>query len=140
MRKLVSPALIFCSLVMAHAAQAAPVVLSCPQSIDVSESGKPPAGWEFAATAQPRGFQSLTLFSGHPREMASLAPDSQRRKGQVLSSSWKIADSEKHWLACGYTQTTAQLVQRLPAGLKNCSATHQGPDRDLRADPKLSCE
>ncbi|SFU78666.1 hypothetical protein SAMN05216350_105104 [Polaromonas sp. YR568] len=122
-------------------AHAAPVVLTCPSTLAVAESAKPPAGWEAVPAGHPRAFSNLGLFSGHPREMASLVPDKQNRSGKQLLSTWNLpGGSERYWLACGYTQSALQAAQPLPAGLTRCTATHTGPNAALQASPELRCE
>ena len=99
----------------AQATQAAPLVLTCPATLAVAESAQAPAGWEAVAAGQPHPFSNISLFSGHPREMASLAPDKQSRSGKQLLSTWSLpGGSERYWLACGYAQTTVQVAKQLP--------------------------
>lgn len=130
-----------CTALMSLSAQAAPLVLSCPATVSVADSAQAPAGWEAVPSAQPHAFSNVSLFSGHPREMASLVPDKQSRSGKQLVSTWSLpGGSEPYWLACGYTQTTQQLAQRLPAGLSRCTATHTGPSAALQASPEVRCE
>jgi hypothetical protein len=122
-------------------ARAAPLVLSCPATLSVAASAQVPAGWEAVPSAQPQAFNGIGLFSGHPREMASLVPDTQGRSGKKLVSTWSLpGGSDRYWLACGYTQTTLQVAQRLPVGLSRCTATHTGPATSLQASPELRCE
>jgi hypothetical protein len=131
----------FCAAFTGLAAQAAPLVLSCPATVSVAASAQAPAGWEAVPSTQPLSFSNVSLFSGHPREMASLVPDTQRRSGKQLLSTWNLpGGSERYWLACGYTQTTLQITLRLPAGLTRCTATHAGPNAALQASPELRCE
>jgi hypothetical protein len=116
-------------------------VLSCPATVSVAASAQAPAGWEAVPSTQANAFNGIGLFSGHPREMASLAPDRQNRSGKQLVSTWSLpGGSEGYWLACAYTQTTLQLAQHLPAGLTRCTATHTGPAASLQANPELRCE
>jgi len=130
-------ALAFASL----GAQAAPLVFTCPATLAVTESAQAPAGWETVAAGQPHTFNGISLFSGHPREMASLVPDKQSRSGKQLLSSWSLpGGSERYWLACGYAQTTVQAARRLPAGLSRCTATHTGPASALQGSPEVRCE
>jgi len=142
MHRLLRLSLISLSLgLMSLAAQAAPLVLSCPATLTVADSAQAPAGWEAVPSAQPHAFHNVSLFSGHPREMASLVPDKQNRSGQQLVSTWSLpGGSQPYWLACGYAQTTLQLAQRLPAGLSRCTATHTGPAASLQAKPEVRCE
>jgi hypothetical protein len=130
-----------CAAFISLSAQAAPLLLSCPASISVAASAQAPAGWEAVPSTQPSSFNGVGLFSGHPREMASLVPDKQNRSGKQLVSTWSLpGGSERYWLACGYTQTTLQVAQRLPAGLSRCTATHTGPAASLQASPEVRCE
>jgi hypothetical protein len=125
----------------AQATQAAPLVLTCPATLAVAESAQAPAGWEAVAAGQPHPFSNISLFSGHPREMASLAPDKQSRGAKQLLSIWSLpGGSERYWLACGYAQTTVQVAKQLPAGLSRCIATHTGPASALQASPEVRCE
>lgn len=125
----------------AQAIQAAPLVLTCPATLAVTEGAQAPAGWEAVGTSQPHPFNSISLFSGHPREMASLVPDKQSRSGKQLLSTWSLAGgSERYWLACGYAQTTMQAAKQLPAGLSRCTASHTGPAAALQASPEVRCE
>jgi hypothetical protein len=135
------PVGLFCAAFMNPAAHAAPLVLNCPATVSVAASAQAPAGWEAVPSTQPLSFNNIGLFSGHPREMASLVPDTQRRSGKQLLSAWRLPGaSERYWLACSYTQTTLQITQRLPAGLTRCTATHTGPAATLHANPELRCE
>jgi len=125
----------------AQAIQAAPLVLTCPATLAVTEGAQAPAGWEAVGTSQPHPFNSISLFSGHPREMASLVPDKQSRSGKQLLSTWSLpGGSERYWLACGYAQTTMQAAKQLPAGLSRCTASHTGPAAALQASPEVRCE
>jgi hypothetical protein len=130
-----------CAAFMSLAAQAAPLALSCPATLSVAASAQAPAGWEAVPSAQPHAFNGVGLFSGHPREMASLVPDKQSRSGKRRLSTWSLpGGSDRYWLACGYAQTTLQVAQRLPAGLSRCTATHTGPAAALQASPEVRCD
>lgn len=125
----------------AQATQAGPLVLTCPAALAVTESAQAPAGWEAVAAGQPHPFNGISLFSGHPREMASLAPDKQSRSGKQMLSTWSLpGGSDRYWLACGYAQTTMQIAKQLPAGLSRCTATHTGPAAALQASPEVRCD
>lgn len=135
-----SPAF-FCAAFMSLTVQAAPLVLTCPATISVAASAQAPAGWEAVTSSQPHPFHGIGVFSGHPREMASLVPDKQSRGGKRLLSAWSLAGgSDRYWLACGYAQTALQVAQRLPAGLARCTATHTGTPAAWQASPELRCE
>lgn len=144
-RLLASSAVALCTALYATlpVQAATPLVLTCPARLQVSESAQPPAGWQMVPSTEPRAFAGLGVYSGPPQEMASLVPDTQRSKGKQLQSVWRFNnDSEQHWLACNYRQTAAQLGQRLPAGLRQCTASHSTGSgaAEMQANPELRCE
>ena len=85
--------------------------------------------------ADHAGSQALigaSLYSGHPREMASLVPHQDRsvRSGH-RESTWEI--SGEHWVGCAYRGTDTQLIQRVPIEAGTCrlsdSTARQAPQR-----------
>lgn len=83
---------------MAFAMQAsAKETLQCPQTLRVSgavlQSPDLPEGAEIAFdSALPLPFFALGLFSGHPRELASLVPDSNSEEpaSHIAQSVWRF--------------------------------------------------
>ncbi|WP_454785199.1 STY0301 family protein [Legionella sp. WA2024007413] len=66
-------------------------------------------------------FERITFYSGHPKDHASLAPDTESSKIKKLT--WTFGEQEI-WIACEYTQTQIQLIQKLPVGTKSCTVTY----------------
>lgn len=105
---------------------AAPVVLKCPDRIAVKETVKasyPP--WE---VTDDKGkvdihLQSILLFDGHPREMASLVPDKTNATRGRLIATWKLARVEAdrgYWVGCAYANSMTLLTIRLPDTVSIC--------------------
>jgi hypothetical protein len=71
--------------------------------------------------------QSVDVFDGDPRELASLVPDEQPGRGRPLAI-WKFAPVRERalWLACGYRGTSSTVTQELPAATSQCKASYKG--------------
>src|ERR1051325_5453871 len=67
-----------------------------------------------ASSAEPSGRHSaagMTLFAGHPKDDASLVPDSDKSIGRGRrESTWML--SGEHWVGCTYRGTAAMLGER----------------------------
>jgi hypothetical protein len=102
-------------------AAAAPTTFSCPQHAPVAASAQPQNGWAVYKSKQQGEANGLDFLLGHPRDMASLAPDTQRTRGARVESTWVLTEASDHyWLGCSYEKTPLQFVQPLPATLTRC--------------------
>jgi len=106
-----------------------PPVIKCPDVLEVREevSGQTD-GWE-SLKDEGKGqhvLDNIFIYENHPREMASLVPDSQKEKGEKLSSKWKLVDNGKtdYWVGCSYRSTKMMLVKKLSPTLKECIVQH----------------
>jgi hypothetical protein len=101
-------------------AQAA--TIECPKTIKTNQSlqGKI-ANWEafIDDSNDIHNFARVTFYSQHPKGHASLTPDNTKN----TKATWNFNGSEI-WLACEYTNTRVQLIQKLPNTIKNCTATY----------------
>ncbi|MBA2657418.1 MAG: hypothetical protein H0U70_10645 [Tatlockia sp.] len=107
--------------------------INCPQEIHTNQALKQHAkGWEPFVDDwnQVHQFNQISFYAGHPKEHASLAPDNQQ--GELI---WNFTKNEI-WLACGYLGTTVQLIQKLPATIKHCTATYSADFSNLK---RLNC-
>jgi hypothetical protein len=103
--------------------------LVCPKSIDVSESiTKTELGWEAFHDERKMGthLENVSLYTGHPKDMAALAPNKSSTKNKKLSYLW-IFPSQKsypnsYWVTCDYSNTLITLTKKLPDNLKRCEA------------------
>lgn len=109
-------------VVLCHSTYAA--TIQCPQSIRTNQSLQHEVKkWnvfvdDLNGTHQ---FERVTFYSGHPKEHASLAPD--RETSKVKKLTWTF-DKQETWIACEYTHTKIQLIQKLREGTKNCTVTY----------------
>lgn len=70
--------------------------------------------------------ESVMLFDGHPREMASPAPDENQTSTQEASAIWHLPQTDAQrgiWMACTYKNTNAILAVRLPRTYRRCHIT-----------------
>lgn len=63
------------------------------------------------------------FYYGHPKEKASLAPDSEKKSGDTFTSEW-IFSPEEHWMACEYNGTNLTLIRKMDSRVSRCSATY----------------
>ena len=106
--------------------QASSSSLKCPATIKINQSLQDPIkGWDgfIDDLNVAHAFNRITFYAGHPKEHASLTPDSSSSKNHQLT--WTFG-KEKIWLACGYSNTTMQLVMSLPNDTKRCKVTYNG--------------
>lgn len=107
-------------------------VLECPATIEVKESLQSalPEGWIAQdsetrmavfgdAAAALRNLGGMTLYSGNPKEGASLAPDEDEDNGEGGQAVWRFAEGDAIWLLCWYRDTGMTLAKPLPA-YKEC--------------------
>ena len=114
-----------------HQANAATdTMVLCPESLDVTEtvSGLE-LEWEGVVDGARRvhKLEGVRLYSGHPKEMGNLVPDSVRREKGLQKTTWRFptSASENYWLACTYQNTTFLAVKKLTPEIKSCIVTEQ---------------
>lgn len=98
--------------------------LQCPEQIKTNQSlAAQVKGWDAFVDDLNLVYHAerVTFYAGHPKEHASLAPDNGTMKNGQLS--WTFNDNEI-WMACGYSHTSVQLVQKLSAKIKTCTVTY----------------
>lgn len=104
--------------------QASSAHLQCPALIKTNQSlAAPINGWDgfLDDLNAVHAFNRITFYAGHPKEHASLSPDSERSKNHTLT--WTFG-KETIWLACEYSNTLMQLTKPLPTGTKQCRVTY----------------
>ena len=130
-KKKLQHALLIATFSFLHQANAATdAQVLCPESLDVTEtvSGLE-LEWEGVVDSARRAhrLEGVRLYSGHPKEMGNLVPDSVRREKGLQKTTWRFptSASENYWLACTYQNTTFLAVKKLAPELKNCTVTQQ---------------
>lgn len=94
----------------------------CPHSISVEQKlAVPLDGWEAGRTPGLAVLERVTIYDGHPRELASLVPDGEeRRNAGRIASVWKLDPSSTYWIECAYRSTDVVIFRRLPAKTSTC--------------------
>lgn len=98
--------------------------IACPASIKTTQSLQQPIhGWDgfLDDLNAVHTFNRISFYADHPKEHASLSPDSERSKNHTLT--WTFG-KETIWLACEYSNTLMQLTKPLPTGTKQCRVTY----------------
>lgn len=69
----------------------------------------------------------ITLFEGHPREMASLKPDNGDEKGPWF---WTLDPKSPYtyFMLCEYSSTVVTMIKGLPSGFTTCRTMHKDED------------
>lgn len=112
-------------------ALAAPVSIECPERISVEEVAKAAyPSWEVTADKGKIDvhLQSMLLYDGHPREMASLMPDKTTEARGLLVATWRLAKAEAdrgYWVGCAYRNSMTLLTRRLPDTVSSCRYTQK---------------
>ncbi|STY29852.1 Uncharacterised protein [Legionella wadsworthii] len=102
----------------------AAITVSCPKEIQTNQSLKSIIkGWSVFIDGENHlsHFTRITFYSGPPQENASLAPDDKNSTGKKMI--WNFNEGNI-WLSCGYSNTSIQLIQKLPDKIKKCSVTY----------------
>ncbi|NVD97536.1 STY0301 family protein [Massilia sp. BJB1822] len=96
-------------------------ILNCPAQIQTHPKASEVAGWEMLAEPAQHYFENAGIYSGHPREQASLVPDEQV-SGKKLTARWSLPPDGPHayWLGCSYRNTTVMAVRQLDSRYRSC--------------------
>lgn len=111
-------------------AHAAKFESECPEEIKTKQSGAAIKGWTTDVdTLNARQiFSGLVLFSGHPKDGATLMPDeappaNPGEKSVETSGAGDIVytlTGKESYMACQYTSTVVRLIKKLPKDVKTC--------------------
>ncbi len=97
-------------------------IISCPDQIQTDPRVSEIRGWELLAQPAQHYFENAGIYSGHPREQASLVPDEQI-SGKKLTARWSLPPDSQHayWLGCSYRGTTVMAVRQLDPRYRSCT-------------------
>lgn len=122
---------------------ALPVVLTCPATLDTTQSahGAVPAGWaaelpdgkaspnaNASASADSKvthRLSSVQFTAGPLHERAFLVPENEHaptRRGRPMAARWAFDGPQTPHMVCYYHGTAVRLTQPLPAGTTHCEA------------------
>lgn len=107
------------------------LVIQCPDPIALKEVAKSThPKWEVTADKGKIAvsFESILLYDGHPREMASLKPDDESETPGRLVATWNLPKAEPdrgYWVGCAYRNSMTLLTKRLPDTVSTCRYTQK---------------
>jgi hypothetical protein len=112
-----------CFAVSLHAACALAKEYKCPERMDVTHAETAPvAGFELWKDPQAKVIlENISLYDGHPREMAPLKPDNGDDL-KARTSLWTLFDNPRgFWMVCQYANTDIRWIKRLDNPKKSCA-------------------
>ena len=115
-------------------------IVACPDQLAVQQSVTPtPAGWQSFDSQDAHPLAGVSLSEGHPSELATLVPTSDRKQGKVAVTTWSfIPSKDGYWLSCLYAGTSMAVTRKLPDGVKSCRV-----ESDAQTNPpsptKIEC-
>ena len=106
----------------------ATVEIRCPEEIQVAEQvTSTHADWSSTPDLGIRGYYlaGLSLYSGHPSELASLVPGRTIAGKRSARHIWQFqaGPAESYWIGCSYQHSRSLLIRPLPAGVTRCELT-----------------
>ena len=114
--------------------------LPVPAALKVAQrlEGAPPRGWTALKDPQLASqLDSVQIYDGHPSELATLVPDSERgmKKDQLgVYDVWTVDGTQRAtWLVAGYTSTNITLGYELPRPTKEVRVYYNRADRSVKA-------
>jgi hypothetical protein len=125
---ILSTTLLLASVLLAQAQASDALVLTCPATLNVTDSVSGlESGWQAVADAGlgAAHLANVTFYSGSPEQMASLVPDGEKKVKGGTSATWSFAKGDKdgYWLACNYDHTRMMATRKLPETVTQCTVT-----------------
>ena len=99
---------------------------TCPPAIPAAQRlSEAVAGWEPFEVDAPIQLMSVGVVDGHPRERASLVPDSDEESAGRRLAVWQLDKnrSRDSWLVCYYDGTRVALTRALARDITRVEVT-----------------
>lgn len=115
---------LFAVFALLIASSASALEFRCPEKIETTQKlSKAIKGWAARTDSDANLYENFGIYSGHPREGASLVPaDSGDTKF------WTYDQENGLWMQCRYRGTFVTLEIEIPKSSKKCS-TKMAPDK-----------
>jgi hypothetical protein len=118
------PLAVLTSILITQSVVAAEIRYECPPEIRTVQSieDNTPVGWEVIQESHPKHWQdSIMVFDGPPKELASLVPDNERNQ-DIKKTVWTFSKEKERsiWFTCSYHWTDIQLAKELPKEITKC--------------------
>jgi len=99
--------------------------LQCPLAVNVDQKVTgTPSGWTAGYNGYKEELESVTIYDGPPEQGASLVYDDQKTLANTIVQTWNLAPNDHgYWMTCGYSNTSAQLTQKIPSDATRCEVT-----------------
>ena len=112
---------ILCLIVSSATLQARNYTPNCPKQINrIEHINVAPNDWETIADIPNNFLSGISFYSGHPKEGASLAPNSANKK----MAKWRFSRKQKIYIVCEYHQTGIKLTQPLAPKTTECTINY----------------
>ncbi|TDR27832.1 STY0301 family protein [Hydromonas duriensis] len=113
-----------CALVAVGVSLSAWSAEICPTEIKTTQNAVDvPTGYGVGEDVYgPHRLQSIAVYDGLVKDMASLVPDVQKKSLARWNFS-KSSSSQTREIACHYSRTRIVLTKALPVGVQSCTAT-----------------
>lgn len=103
--------------------------VACPAKIVTAERlAVREVGWTgFVDSDKSQGrVIGLSIYSGHPSDMAELKPDDEMAKEQRWTFGRASSDSQPIYMVCHYDATRVKFIKALPKAIGKCSIKRLG--------------
>jgi hypothetical protein len=95
----------------------------CPTTVRVAQRlEKPMPGWEESRSQGASHLENISIYEGHPSQLAALVPDSEEKRGAGRSAAiWHLSPSSYgYWIECSYTKTDVVISRRISDRAVRC--------------------
>lgn len=94
----------------------------CPKELGTKQSavGSKKNWSNFQDSQNPNQLKTVEFYSGHPKQLAQLAPDNKDTQENPF---WTFVPKDEIWQVCVYQDTRVKLIKKLGKGLKRCDVT-----------------
>jgi hypothetical protein len=113
---------------------------TCPSTVSVAQTlAAGVNGWESFEDDTPAQLMSVAVFDGHPRERASLVPDSDTESAGRRLVVWQLAENgtRHYWLACYYDHSRIALTRMLAGTVSRVEVTRD-PEVTIGGQPEIT--
>ncbi len=127
-----------CCIVFSTLAQAKLYTPNCPKQINrIEHINTAQDNWETIPSIPNNFLSSVSFYSGHPKEGASLKPRSLHKK----MAKWTFSRKEMIYIVCEYNQTGIKLTQPLAKKTSQCTVhyNHNVKSNDGFLPEKIQC-
>lgn len=110
-----------CLIIDTAALYAKSYIPNCPKQINrIEHINVAPNNWETIADIPNNFLSSISFYYGHPKEGASLRPNSANKK----MAKWRFSSKQKIYIVCEYHQTGIKLTQPLALKTTECTINY----------------